>query len=220
MFTDLALNRRILTLTSFRAQYAIAVTLVRRWVPIFIGVSAAQGGLAYGSIVVGAVLAAEKFTNMLVQPFTGHLSDQHGRAQFVFAGGGAYGLLAIAFPFIPAVEEFLSFSVPLMGEITGTVVAAICLNGLLGIADAFREPASMALFADVGKGKGITSSFGVRSLVWKPGSLLAPLAGGWLMGNIGIEWVFFAGGFAAFSGVGTLYVVLSWNHGRRALYKW
>lgn len=219
-FTDLALNRRILTMTSFRAQYAVAVSLVRKWVPIFVGVSAAQGGLAYGSAVVGTVLAAEKFTNMLVQPVTGRLSDRHGRALFVFVGGGAYGLVAMAFPFAATFEGLLSVSVPVAGEITGAVVAAVCLNGLLGVADAFREPASMALFADEGKGEGITSSFGVRSLVWKPGSVLAPIAGGWIMGTAGIEWVFFAGGFAAFSGVLTFFGVLSWNHGRRALRQW
>ena len=99
-------------------------------------------------------------------------------------------------------------------------MAAICLNGLLGIADASREPASMALFADEGKGEGITSSFGVRSLVWKPGSILAPLVGGWLMGTAGIEWVFFAAGVAALSGVMTFFGVLSWNHGRQALHQW
>lgn len=85
-FTELALNRRILTLTSFRAQYAIAVSLVRKWVPIFVGVSAAQGGLAYGAVVVGAVLAVEQFTNMLCQPITGRFSDRQGRALFVFLG--------------------------------------------------------------------------------------------------------------------------------------
>lgn len=219
-FTDLALNRRILTMTSFRVQYAVAVSLVRKWVPIFVGVSAAQGGLAYGSAVVGAVLAAEKFTNMLVQPHTGRLSDRYGRALFVFVGGGAYGLVAMAFPFATTVEGLLSVSLPVAGTVTGAVAVAIGLNGLLGVADAFREPASMALFADEGKGEGITSSFGVRSLVWKPGSVLAPIAGGWLMGTAGIEWVFFAGGFAALSGVITFFSVLSWNHGRRALHQW
>ncbi len=219
-FTDLALNRRILTLTSFRAQYAVAVSLVRKWVPIFVGVSAAQGGLAYGTVVVGAVLATEKFTNMLCQPITGHFSDRQGRALFVFVGGGAYGVIALAFPFTSAFDGLFTVSLPMVGEITGAVVAVLVLNGLLGIADAFREPASMALFADEGKGEGITSSFGVRSLVWKPGSVLAPLVGGWLMGQFGIEWVFFAGGLAAISGVITFFGILSWEHGSRALHQW
>lgn len=208
-FTEFAVNRRIATLASFRAQYAVAVSLVRKWVPIFVGVSAAQGGLGYGSIVVGTVLAAEKFTNMLCQPLTGRLSDRQGRALFVFVGGGVYGLTAMLFPFVPAVEALLQVSVSMIGTVTGAVVAAILLNGLLGIADAFREPASMALFADEGKGKGITSSFGIRSLVWKPGSMLAPLAGGWVMGQYGIEWVFFTGGAAALSGVATFLGILS-----------
>lgn len=65
----------------------------------------------------------------------------------------------------------------MFGDLTDAVAANFLLNGLLGVADTFREPASMALFADEGKGEGITSSFGVRSLVWKPGSVLAPLGG-------------------------------------------
>ncbi|WP_394351118.1 MFS transporter [Halorubrum sp. CBA1125] len=219
-FADLALNRRILTFTSFRAQYAIAVSLVRKWVPIFVGVSAAQGGLAYGTVVVGAVLSVEKVTNMLCQPLAGEFSDQQGRALFVSLGGGAYGLIALAFPFASRFEGLVTFSVPMAGEITGAVVVALLLNGLLGVADAFREPASMALFADEGKGEGITSSFGVRSLVWKPGSILAPLAGGWLMGQFGIEWVFFVGGLAALSGVATFFGILTWNHGTGALRQW
>lgn len=219
-FTDLALNRRILTLTSFRAQYAVAVSLVRKWVPIFVGVSAAQGGLAYGTVVVGAVLAFEKFTNMLCQPITGRFSDREGRALFVSLGGGAYGVIALAVPFASVFDGLLATSVPIPGEITGAVICVLLLNGLLGVADAFREPASMALFADEGKGEGIASSFGVRSLVWKPGSVLAPLAGGWLMGQFGIEWVFFVGGFAALSGVATFLGVLSRDHGARALSQW
>lgn len=219
-FFDFALNRRILTLTSFRAQYAVAVTLVRRWVPIFVGVSAAQGGLAYGAVVVGAVLAAEKLLNMVCQPIAGRFSDRQGRALFVFLGGGAYGVVALAVPFSRLFEGVLSVSIPVAGTVTGTVVVVLVLNGLLGVADAFREPASMALFADEGKGKGIASSFGVRSLVWKPGSILAPLAGGWVMGQFGIEWVFFLGGVTALSGAATFVGILWWNHGSGALRQW
>ena len=54
-FTGLALNRRIATITGFRAQYAVSVTLVRNWIPIHVGVSAARGGLAAGAVAVGIV---------------------------------------------------------------------------------------------------------------------------------------------------------------------
>ncbi|WP_158855418.1 MFS transporter [Halorhabdus sp. CUG00001] len=219
-FADLAVNRRILTMATFRVQYAVAVTLVRKWVPIFVGVSAAKGGLAYGSLVVGAVLAAEQFANMLGQPYTGRLADRFGRAPFVIVGGSAYGVIAMAFPFISGAEGLFTIGVPIAGEITGTVLAAIVLNGLLGAADAFREPASMALFADEGKGEGIASSIGIRSLLWKPGSILAPLLGGWLMGAVGIEWVFFLGGVAALTGVGSFLAALTYQYGCGAFAPW
>jgi hypothetical protein len=86
-FSDLAVNERILTVTSFRAQYAVAVTLVRNWMPIFVGLSVARGGLALSGLAVGTVVAAEKFTNMLGQPITGRLTDRYGRGLFVALGG-------------------------------------------------------------------------------------------------------------------------------------
>jgi MFS family permease len=229
-FTDLALNRRILTLTSFRAQYAVAVTLVRVWVPIYAGVQAADGGLGYselaaGSVAVGAVIAAEKLTNMLAQPHTGRLSDSAGRSLFVFAGGGAYGLVALAVPTAPLVGEALSLpaTFPVVGTLSSAFLPLLLLNGLLGVADAFREPASMALFADEGAdsdSSGVASSFGIRELVWRPGSVLAPVLGGLLMAGPGMAWVFLAGGAAAVSGALTFAALLVRTHGRGAFTSW
>jgi MFS family permease len=111
-FFDLAFNERILTVTSFRAQYAVSVTLVRNWVPIFVGLSVVRGGLALTATAVGVVVAAEKFTNMLCQPVTGRLSDRFGRGLFVGAGGAAYGVLALAFPLVPAAGAALDIAGP------------------------------------------------------------------------------------------------------------
>lgn len=222
-FADLALNRRILTLVSFRAQYAVAITLVRNWIPIFVGVSAARGGLGLSASVVGLVIATEKFTNMISQPFMGRLSDRHGRALFVFVGGGAYGLIVLLLPFAEPIGGglgFSQFSVPLLGTLPFALLVVMGLNGLLGFADSSREPASMALFADEGKGNGIASSFGIRSLVWRPGALIAPMVGGWLMTTVGIEWVFFLAGAAAVSGALTFLGTLMCTHGRKALTQW
>ncbi|WP_435179773.1 MFS transporter [Halorussus sp. AFM4] len=222
-FAGLAFNRRLLTLTSFRAQYAVAVTLVRTWVPIYAGVTAAQGGLGYTApLAVGAVLTAEKLTNMLLQPFTGRLSDRVGRSLFVFVGGGLYGLVALAVPFTPAIGAALGLpaSFPVFGHLSPAFLPLLACNGLLGVADSVREPASMALFADEGTDDGsVASSFGIRELVWRPGSVLAPMLGGALM-TMEIDWVFFVGGAAAFSGVLTFLAVLSWNYGARALTEW
>ncbi|MFC6974914.1 MFS transporter [Halomicroarcula sp. GCM10025709] len=223
---DLALNRRILTITTFRAQYAVAVTLVRTWVPIFAGVAAA-GGLGYNAAVNGAtavavVLAAEKFTNMCCQPYTGGLSDRQGRARFVFLGGLAYGLVAVVVPFTPAIGATLGLPsvFPFFGDLSPAFLPLIALNGLLGVADSIREPASMALFADEGSGEGVASSFGVRDLVWRPGAVLAPLAGGWLTTNVGMEWVFYLGAASAFTGVAVFAGVLTYRHGRSGLTAW
>ncbi len=221
-FTDLAVNERILTVSSFRAQYAVAVTLVRNWVPIFAGLSVARGGLALSGLAVGTVVAAEKFTNMVCQPVTGWLSDRHGRGLFVALGGAAYGLVALAVPLAPAIGAWLGWSptLPVVGSVPAVLVALVCLNGLLGVADSVREPASMALFADEGKGSGIASSFGVRRLVWRPGTLLAPLLGGYLMDGVGIAWVFLVGGAAALTGVWTFVGVIALREGPAALVRW
>jgi MFS family permease len=224
-FTDLALNRRILTLTSFRAQYAVAVTLVRTWVPIYAGVSVARGGLGYtnAAVAVSLLIVAEKLTNMLFQPHTGRISDRTGRALFVFAGGTAYGLVALAVPFSPAVGATfdLPTSFPVVGALSQAFLPLLVLNGLLGVADSFREPASMALFADEGTDDGgVASSFGIRELVWRPGSVVAPLLGGTLMTDVGMAWVFYVGGGVAVLGGVTFLAVLWRYHGPRALVEW
>ncbi|WP_084777666.1 MFS transporter [Natrialba sp. SSL1] len=248
-FSDLALNRRLLTLSSFRFQYAFSVTLVRTWIPIFAGVAAAEGGLAYGGLAVALTVVAEKFTNMCCQPFTGRLSDSYGRAMFVFAGGAAYGLVALLVPFAPMIGASLALpseivlvvpsalagvvfpawlpfeaipgQISVFGEVSPAFVPLVVLSGLLGIADSFREPASMALFADEGTDDGgVASSFGIRELVWRPGSVIAPLLGGWLMYEVSMASVFYVGGLFALTGVGTFLVILVWGHGRRALVEW
>ncbi|GKZ14344.1 MFS transporter [Haladaptatus sp. T7] len=222
-FADMALNRKLLTLTSFRAQYAVAVTMVRTWIVVYAGVEAAKGGLAYAPIAVGVVLIAEKFTNMLCQPFTGRLSDDYGRALFVFVGGGIYGLVALVVPSAPAIGQALSLpaAFPVLGALSPAFLPLVGLNALLGVADSFREPASMALFADEGiDGAGVASSFGVRELVWRPGSILAPILAGILMTGPGIQWVFYVGGIASISGVLTFFGVLSYSYGSEALTQW
>ena len=222
-FTALALNRRILTITGFRVQYAFAVTLVRTWVPIYAGVTAAQGGLAYGALAVSLTVVAEKLTNMLCQPFTGQLSDRYGRALFVFGGGGLYGLVALCVPFSPGIGAFLSLPAiyPFLGALSPAFVPLLGLSGLLGVADSFREPASMALFADEGTAEGgVASSFGIRELVWRPGSVVAPLLGGWLMTGVGMEWVFYVGGAFALTGIVTFLAILVRVHSTSALTQW
>jgi MFS family permease len=221
-FSDLALNQRIVTMASFRAQYAVAVTLVRTWVPIYAGVSVSEGGLAVGGLAISVTVAAEKFTNMLCQPVTGRLSDRQGRAAFVFGGGATYGLIAMAIPAAGWIGRATgtAVSLPLLGTVPAAYFPLVGFAALLGIADAFREPASMALFADEGDGEGVASSFGIRELIWRPGSVAAPLLGGWLMTGVGMAWVFYVGGAFALTGAGTFLAILVYHHGPGGLREW
>jgi len=222
-FSNLALNRRILTMTSFRAQYAFAVTIVRTWVPIYAGTQVVSGGLGVTGTAIAVTVAAEKATNMVGQLFTGRLSDRYGRALFVFAGGTAYGLVALTIPVAASLgSEFgTPTTVPVLGAIPAAYLPLVALSGLLGVADSFREPASMALFADEGTDNGgVASSFGVRELVWRPGSVLGPLIAGWLMVEVSMASVFYVGGAFALTGAGLFLLILFATHGRSALTAW
>ena len=222
-FSDLAVNRRILTMTSFRAQYAFAVTIVRTWVPIYAGTAVASGGLGVAGTAVAVTVTAEKATNMVGQLFTGRLSDGYGRSLFVFAGGGAYGLIAIVIPFAETIGSTLGteMTLPILGAIPAAYLPLVALSGLLGVADSFREPASMALFADEGTDNGgVASSFGVRELVWRPGSVFGPLIAGWLMVEVSMASVFYVGGAFALTGAGAFLAILLTVHGRSALTAW
>ena len=222
-FSELALNDRIRAIGVFRVQYAVAVTLVRTWVPIYAGVSAGSGGLAYGGLAVSLTVVAEKFTNMVCQPTMGRLSDRYGRAGFVFVGGGLYGVVALAIPASSAVGAALSLpeTIPFLGALSPAFLPLVGISGLLGVADSLREPASMALFADEGTADGgVAASFGIRELIWRPGSVAAPLLGGWLMTGPGMAWVFYVGGAAAISGAVSFAALLVWVFGTEALRQW
>ena len=222
-FTDLAVNRKLATISAFRVQYAFAVTMVRTWIPIYAGTSMASGGLAVGATAVAITVTAEKATNMVGQLFTGRLSDGYGRSLFVFAGGGAYGVIAVSIPFAPAIGVTLGTDVtlPFLGELHHAYLPLVAFSALLGVADSFREPASMALFADEGTSEGgVASSFGIRELVWRPGSLAGPLIAGWLMVEVSMAAVFYVGGAFAITGALAFFAILVSDHRHAALTTW
>ena len=66
----------------------------------------------------------------------------------------------------------------------------------------------------------MAASFGIRELVWRPGSVAAPLLGGWLMAGPGMAWVFYVGGAAAIAGAASFAAVLVWSFGADALRRW
>ncbi|MEX2356419.1 MAG: MFS transporter, partial [Thermaerobacterales bacterium] len=162
-------------LAAFRICYAFAVMMVRTFVPIYAGLV-----LGFNAFQVGVIIAAEQAVNMTFQRFGGSLSDRFGRMPLIAIGAGGYAVAAF---FLPSQQAF-----------AGLVAA----NALLGLTDALREPASMALYADRGKERGgISSAFAIREMLWRPGSILGPGLGGALMAARDITLVFQVGaGFA------------------------
>jgi hypothetical protein len=126
---------------------------------------------------------------------------------------GALATLLGAAPSLPT-------ALPAVGEVSAAVLPPVTPSGLLGVADAFREPASMALFADEGSGAGVASSFGVRQLVRRPGGVAAPLLGGSPVTDVGTAWVFYVGGAAALVGAGAFLAALVLLNGAGVLTEW
>ena len=69
-------------------------------------------------------------------------------------------------------------------------------------------------------GLGVASSFGIRELVCRPGSVAGPLIAGWLMVEVSMAAVFYVGGAFAVTGVLAFLGVLVHDHGRAALTAW
>ena len=144
-----------------------------------------------------------------------------GRCSFSQVEG--YGVIAVAIPLAPAIGALLGTDVvlPFPGTLPHAYLPLVAFSGLLGVADSFREPASMALFADEGTSEGgVASSFGIRELVWRPGSVAGPLIAGWLMVEVSMVAVFYVGGALAITGVVTFLAILVADHGRASLTTW
>lgn len=189
-FGNVLRNRKIQAMAGFRLFYAFGVMMMRTYIPIYAGVT-----LGFNPVQVGSIIASEKILNMALQPYTGHLSDRWGRFPLVLAGGSLYALGGgvIAFQ-----RSFLLL---------------LALNAFLGFADSLREPASMALFAEEAKGSGIASAFSIRSIIWRPGMVLAPMIGSFVMSVMGINYVFLAA--VIFTALGLMGLpALLWTQGR------
>ncbi len=63
---------------------------------------------------------------------------------------------------------------------------------VFGVADACRVPASVALFTEIGTASRALTSLSLRSLLWKPGAVLAPLLAGLIHDYATIGLVFYA----------------------------
>lgn len=185
----------ILALVVFRLGFSFGKMAVILFLPIY-----ARTDFGMSAFVVGGILAGGKLTKSLTQGVVGNLTDRVGRKQyFVFVGALIYALGAAMIPFAEAAGSlFPSIPVSALGHSTVLAPAFFWLFlafAVCGIADSLRLPASMAMFVEEGEHfDAVAGSMSLRSIAWKVGQVIGPLA-------VGVVWdassVFIAFGTAA-----------------------
>ena len=175
---------------AFRVGFGFAKTAVRVYLPIY-----AYLAVSLSPAAVGVVLTAPRVARTVCQGYAGSLADRVGRRPLLITAAIGYTATATAVPLAGSLE-------------TLTACAA-----LFGLADACRIPASVALFTEAGTASRAVTSLSLRSLLWKPGSVLAPVFAGVLHDVVSIHAVFYATAAAV---VGTVAVAASLDGSRPA----
>lgn len=169
----------IRALVSFRFGFSVAKMAVIIFLPIY-----AKTQFGINPLAIGGILAGGKLTKSLLQGRMGTLIDHaEHRYKFVFAGAAVYAVGIVFIPLAGSATQFLStVSLSAAGR---TMVLPPAFFGLfaaysvLGIGDSIRLPASMTLFVEEGERlDAVAGSFSLRSLSWKIGQLIGPVAVG------------------------------------------
>ncbi|GAA3881248.1 MFS transporter [Haloarcula argentinensis] len=156
-------------IAAFRVGFGFAKTAVRVYLPIY-----AYLAVSVSPLSVGIVLTAPRVARTICQGYAGALADRVGRRPLLGAAALSYATAALVIPFAQSV----------------TALTACAF--LFGLADACRVPASVALFTEAGTASRAVTSLSLRSLLWKPGSVLAPIMAGTLHDIVSVNAVFYA----------------------------
>ncbi|MFB6169765.1 MAG: MFS transporter [Haloarculaceae archaeon] len=172
----------VLALVVFRLGFSFGKMAVILFLPIY-----ARTDFGMSAFVVGGILAGGKVTKALTQGVVGDLTDRLGHEQyFVFAGALCYAVGAGMIPFAETAGAlFPSVPVSVLGHATVLLPAFFWLFlafAVCGIADSLRLPASMAMFVEEGEHfDAVAGSLSLRSIAWKVGQVVGPLA-------VGVVW--------------------------------
>ncbi|MDY6818013.1 MAG: MFS transporter [Halobacteriales archaeon] len=185
----------IRALTAFRLSFSFGKMAVVIFLPIF-----ARKEFGISALAIGGILAGGKLTKSLLQGKMGDITDQLGhRHYFVFTGALLYALGTIAIPFASTAEQlFPVITLGALGRsvtISGAFVSLFFAYSILGVADSFRLPASMALYVEEGERyDAVASSMSLRSIAWKLGQITGPLAVGAIKDAVSIAYGFWTAG--------------------------
>jgi dipeptide/tripeptide permease len=135
-------------------------------------------------LAIGGILAGGKLTKSVLQGRMGTLVDQaEHRYKFVFAGAAIYAVGIVFIPLAGSASRILpAVSVSAVGKsmvLPPAFFGLFAAYSILGIGDSIRLPASMTLFVEEGERlDAVAGSFSLRSISWKIGQLIGPVAVG------------------------------------------
>jgi DHA1 family multidrug resistance protein-like MFS transporter len=186
----------------FRAFFSMGKMIVLIFLPIY-----ARTSFGVNALAIGGILAGGKLTKSLTQGWVGRFTDRiGGRERFVVIGALVYAAGAAAIPLANSVRGVADpLTIDAMGQtasVTAPMVVLFLAFGLAGIGDSIRLPASMALFVEEGaRSESAASSMSLRSMSWKSGELLGPLAAGVLTDAVSPEAGFWLSSVAILASV-------------------
>jgi len=149
-----------LVLLAFVSTFGLSV--VSPTLPLYV----ARFGVSHAAI--GGFFSAYSFTWVLLQLYTGHLSDRYGRRRFLLAGLLCYGLSAVGCALAQSFAQLLLFRI-LQGVGLGFFGPA-----MLGVAASFEDKSRI---------------FALYRSAQTAGSIVAPLVGG-TVGRVGLGYPF------------------------------
>ena len=176
--TNLRAGRNLIGLSGFIFTRSFGIVLFAIFLPIFIDKILKLTGLRMG-IIMGA---ATVVTALLLKPM-GYLSDGLNHRWLVIVGGSMTAFLTFCLPFARTFGQLLALSI------------------VIGFFSVVSLPASSALLVKEGNLYGMGLAMGIFNGAMSLGTILAPLAGGLALGFLGINAIFYAGGFLGVIGI-------------------
>ena len=201
-FGKLLRRRAIVALVVFRFAFSFGKMAVIIFLPIY-----ARTAFGMNALLIGGILAGGKLTKGLVQGRVGEWADRVGGYQrFIVAGTVGYAIGTALIPAASLVQGTVSpLTIAGLGReiaIGAPFVVLFTAYAILGVADSFRLPTSMAMFVEEGEHyDAVAGSLSLRSVSWQVGAIVGPLAVGGTLDYVSVAAGFWlAAGFMLVAG--------------------
>jgi multidrug resistance protein len=153
---------------------------------------------------LGLIVSGFTFSQFLVQPFFGGLSDRFGRKPFMIGGLACYGLVAILYIF------------------ASTLPQVFFVRLIHGLAAGMIWPALSAFVIDLSPVEKRGETIGILSAVEMLGFAIGPFLGGLLYSIGGMQWPFWGCAILSLVATGMIWIFVpeSFSGGKGTSLKW